>query len=118
MIGFPSFSDASLCSQLFVPLLEEVLLVFRYQRMSWDISTPYCTVTANVESMVDAAVAGGMDKLLKNRRRLGVRGVMAQQMEAMETRAEFDLRAGALAHDVALLVLGLTDQLLKVRSFC
>ncbi len=88
-------------------------MAFRYTRQSWDVSTPYCTVTSNVESMVDAAAAGGLEKMLKNRRRLGVRGVMAQQMEAMETRAEFNARMGALCYDVGLLVLGITDQLLR-----
>lgn len=99
-------------ARVFVPfcaLLKDLVAVFRYHKDALDVSTPYCTTSANVDSLVD--LAQGVDVLHKTRRRLGLRGVMAQQQLDASTQDDGTLRMGVLAFDVGLLVLSASHDL-------
>lgn len=98
----------------FFPLLEELAMTFKYRPNLPDLSTPFCTASNNVESLVDWQQPGGMEKIQKLRRRLGVHGVTSLQAGAatVESPEQLNRRLGFLAHDVGVLLLGLANDVL------
>lgn len=72
-------------SDVFIKILREILSVFKFgSSLDQDFSTPYCTTSSIIDSLVDISKPEAAAGALKVRTRFGVRGVMAQKTSSQQ----------------------------------
>lgn len=81
-----------------------------------NFSTPYCSVSSNIDALMDIAKFGA-SACLKVRQRLGVRGVTAQQTnDSVDEAEETTKRHTYLSHSTVLFVARCLDNVMSDRK--